>query len=102
MLPFYNYSSSSTSFLIGALTATAVRHARAHFRPVPVEVKKTHPNVQDAHLPAAVKEQLLQAAQVKFQVVLDHSADELQRDLTDHFGSDKQAPRKARRRDCHQ
>lgn len=68
-------------FLIGALTATAVRHARAHFRPVPVEVKKSHPSEQGAHLPAAVKERLLQAAQVKFQAVLDHSADELQHDL---------------------
>jgi len=68
-------------FLIGALTATAVRHAKAHFRPVPVETKKPHPTEQEAHLPAAVKERLLQAAQVKFQAVLDHSADDLQRDL---------------------
>ncbi len=68
-------------FLIGALTATAVRHAYAHFRPVHPETKKLRPTEQGAHLPALVKAQLLQAAQVKFQAVLNRSADELQHDL---------------------
>ncbi|MGH7197048.1 MAG: hypothetical protein ACREGJ_04790 [Candidatus Saccharimonadales bacterium] len=63
------------------MAAIAVRHAYAHFRPTHHAAEKPHPSPQSAHLPPAVKEQLLQAAQANFQKVLDHSAEELQHDL---------------------
>lgn len=69
-------------FLIGALTAVAIRHALAHFRPAPHEVEKPHTPPPSAHLPPAVREQLLHAAKANFQVVLERSANELQHDLT--------------------
>lgn len=65
-------------FVIGALTAVAIRHAYAHFRPHPDEKKALD---QTPKLPAAVKEQLLQTAQTNYQKVLDRSANELQDDL---------------------
>lgn len=68
-------------FLIGVLISTGVRHAKAHFRPVEPEVKKPNPVQPGAHLPNVVRDRLLQTAQIKFQTVMDHSADELQRDL---------------------
>ena len=66
-------------FFMGALAATAARHAYAHFRPPPPE-KPPSPSA-NTHLPAAVRERLLQASQANFQAVLDHSAAELQHDL---------------------
>lgn len=67
-------------FFMGALATVAFRHARAHFTPSqPTEAPRR--KVQQVHLPPAVKERLLHAAQANFQSVLDHSADELQRDL---------------------
>ena len=69
-------------FLIGAISATAIRHAYAHFRPQPVEIEKPKPTVQpNAHIPADVREHILQAAQTNFQNILDHSATELEHDL---------------------
>ncbi len=74
----------SNAFVIGMLIAMAIRHARAHFHPPAVVVapEKPHVTAATATLPAAVKERLLAAAEVKFQKVLDQSAAELQRDLT--------------------
>ncbi|MDB5187246.1 MAG: hypothetical protein JWM07_718 [Candidatus Saccharibacteria bacterium] len=69
-------------FLIGALTAVAIRHALAHFRPAHHEPEKPHTPPPSAHLPPAVREQLLHAAKANFQVVLERSASELQHDLT--------------------
>lgn len=70
-------------FLIGALTAVAIRHAYAHFRPTHHEEEKTvrHRPAPTAHLPPAVREQLLRAAQANFQVVLERSATQLEHDL---------------------
>lgn len=71
-------------FLIGALTAVAIRHAYAHFRPAPHdEEKPVHHRAATptAHLPPAVREQLLRAAQANFQVVLERSAAQLEHDL---------------------
>ncbi len=70
-------------FLIGAIFATAIRHAYAHFKPQPhEEVEKPHrPVAQVVHLPPEVKEHLLQTAQTNFQSVLNHSAAELEHDL---------------------
>ncbi len=68
-------------FIIGALSAVAVRHAYAHFRPPAPEPEKQHVTKQSVHLPPEVRERLLEAAQANFQKVLDRSADELQHDL---------------------
>lgn len=68
-------------FLIGALTAVAIRHAYAHFRPTHHEREKPHKPAPNTHLPPAVREQLLHAAKANFQVVLEKSATQLQRDL---------------------
>jgi F0F1-type ATP synthase membrane subunit b/b' len=67
-------------FLIGALSAVAIRHAYAHFRPSHHE-DKPHTPAPTAHLPPAVREQLLHAAKANFQVVLERSASQLQHDL---------------------
>lgn len=66
-------------FIIGALSATAIRHAWAHFHPRPAKVDK--PTVQPVHLPPEVKEKLLEKAQADFKAILDKSANELQTDL---------------------
>lgn len=70
-------------FIMGALAATALRHAYAHFRPDThaAEPAKPHAPVQNGHLPPAIREQLLEAAQANFKNVLDRSAAELQHDL---------------------
>jgi Skp family chaperone for outer membrane proteins len=69
-------------FLIGVVTALAIQHAFAHFRPHPPEAGKPRPTPQNAHLPFEVRKHLLEAAQTHFEAVLDHSATELQHDLT--------------------
>jgi hypothetical protein len=70
------------TFVMGALAAVAIRHAYAHFRPH--EPEKHHPAsaAQNGHLPPEVRQHLLEAAQTKFQAVLDRSAVELEKDLT--------------------
>jgi F0F1-type ATP synthase membrane subunit b/b' len=68
-------------FFMGALAAVAARHAYAHFKPPQHEPEKPHAPSQNGHLPPAVREHLLEAAQSKFQGVLDSSAEELQHDL---------------------
>ncbi len=69
-------------FLTGALAATALRHAYAHFRPEEHDREKSHkPSVQTAHLPPAVREKLLEEAQENFRRVLNHAAKDLQHDL---------------------
>jgi F0F1-type ATP synthase membrane subunit b/b' len=69
-------------FLIGAIFATALRHAYAHFRPHPHEIEKPHqPKAPSVQLPAEVRDHLLQTAQANFQSVLDHSNAELEHDL---------------------
>lgn len=67
-------------FLIGVLTAIAVRHAYAHFRPAK-EADKPAPQTLDITLPEANKEELLKDASHKLQTILDHSADEFQHSL---------------------
>lgn len=67
-------------FLMGAIAATALRHAYAHFRP-PKHVAEKPRTAENGRLPQALREQLLEAAQKNFQSVLDHSAAELQHDL---------------------
>ena len=73
-------------FFVGVLTAVAVRHAYAHYRPEKHEPEKSHPATQNAHLPPAVREHLLETAQANFQHILDRSAMDLQKDLEDTAG----------------
>lgn len=67
-------------FLAGAIAATALRHAYAHFRP--------HAHGDDrlslgGHLPRAVREKLLTEAQTNFESVLRAATRDLQKDLAD-------------------
>lgn len=68
-------------FVVGALVALALQHAYAHYTHQIPESKKAHAAVQNGHLPPAVRERLLQAAQADFEAVLNRSAEELQHDL---------------------
>jgi len=69
-------------FLIGAVFATALRHAYAHFRPHSHDSEKIHQTAaQVVHLSPKVRDSLLQSAQDKFQTILNHSAEQLERDL---------------------
>lgn len=68
-------------FLIGVISATAIRHGWAHFHPHK-EIEKTHHTPdQTTHLPPEVKQRLLEKAEVNFQKVLSHSNSELENDL---------------------
>lgn len=69
-------------FIIGGLSVLAAQYALAHYRPHRREADKPKASTsQDGHLPAAVKQKLLQASQANFQAVLERSANELQHDL---------------------
>ena len=68
-------------FLIGAISATALRHARAHFWPDKHDGEKLHTSNQGTHLPPAIREKLLEEAQANFQAVLNRTAKELEKDL---------------------
>jgi F0F1-type ATP synthase membrane subunit b/b' len=69
-------------FLVGVVTAVAVRHALAHFRPEHHDAEKSsHPKMKNIQLPPATRKQLLEEAQDDFQSVLEKSAVELQREL---------------------
>jgi hypothetical protein len=74
--------------VIGVLATIAFQHAYAHFWPVKhprdTDKQKAAAPSQTApggHLPAAVKERLLEASEASFQAVLDKSATDLQHDL---------------------
>jgi hypothetical protein len=69
-------------FLVGVLTAIAIQHARAHFRPKPKQdIKPNLPPVAPVELPKEVKENLIHEAQANFLAVLNSSIGELQHDL---------------------
>ena len=68
--------------LIGALATVAIQHALAHFRPHSHDLEKPHAAAQQPpQLPPAVKARLLAAAEHRFQTALEHSADQLERNL---------------------
>ncbi|MGH7142005.1 MAG: hypothetical protein ACREF5_00785 [Candidatus Saccharimonadales bacterium] len=67
--------------IMGILATLAIQHASAHFRHTKHEPEKLHSPAAEAHLPAAIKEHLLQASQEQFQTVVKHSANLLQHDL---------------------
>lgn len=70
-------------FIIGVLVTIAVRHAFAHFRPAvqPPEAEHVRPANTSVHLSPVAKGRLLRTAQSRYQIVLERSALELQRDL---------------------
>jgi hypothetical protein len=65
---------------VGVIATIATQHAIAHFRPRKETAKAAAD--QSIHLSPAVREQLLADAQKKYQTLLDHSAQELQKDLS--------------------
>jgi uncharacterized protein YaaR (DUF327 family) len=66
-------------FLAGAVTAIALRHAYAHFRPN-AHGHDDHPQ-PGGHLPPAVRQKLLEEAQANFESVVRAAARDLQKDL---------------------
>ena len=76
-------------FLAGAIAATALRHAYAHFRPQEHDLEKAHAAAQNGHLPPSVREKLLEEAQANFRAVLDRAAKDLQQDLESTAGEIK-------------
>ncbi|MEO6109601.1 MAG: hypothetical protein ABIP50_01140 [Candidatus Saccharimonadales bacterium] len=71
--------------IIGGLITLALQHAYAHFRPHKEDKKAVVDH--SAHLPAAVRDQLLADAQKKYQTMLDQAALELQKDLGETAGT---------------
>lgn len=67
------------ALVVGIVATLAIQHAIAHFRPRK-DVKKTADT--SAHLPTAVRDQLLADAQKKYQTMLDQAASDLQKDLS--------------------
>lgn len=75
-------------FFVGVITTIAVQHAMAHFRPhphpeeAPAKEKPANPaSAPGGHLPAEVKQRLLQQSEASFQAVLTKTTGELQHDL---------------------
>jgi F0F1-type ATP synthase membrane subunit b/b' len=69
-------------FVVGALTAVAVRHYLDHKRPPEPPPQKTPVAGQpEVHLSAAAREHMMEESQDKFQAALDHSASQLEQDL---------------------
>jgi hypothetical protein len=70
-----------TFFLIGAVSIVAAQHAYAHFRPHEDEDKPHKVAQPPVRLPTEVKDRLLEASEVKFQTIINHSSAELEYDL---------------------
>ena len=68
-------------FIAGALAATAIRHAYAHFKPHKEAEKPPRPTAQVVHLPQEIKERLIKSSEAHFQTILNNSAEALQHDL---------------------
>jgi F0F1-type ATP synthase membrane subunit b/b' len=68
-------------FIAGVLATAVVRHALAHFWPHKHDLEKHLSASQTAHLPPALRQQLLDAAQADFQNVLKRAAHDLEKDL---------------------
>jgi F0F1-type ATP synthase membrane subunit b/b' len=69
-------------FLVGALAAVAIRHALAHFRPHRHDGDRSRQHTTESlQLPAATKERLLKASELKLQTILDRAGDQLERSL---------------------
>ena len=70
-------------FVMGLLTSIAIRHAYAHFRPLKHDAEKANMATMNEALPAALRDQLLKNSQDQFQVMLNHSVDQLHHNLED-------------------
>ncbi len=68
-------------FLIGVVATIAVRHAYAHFRPQPQSKLRLLATPPQIHLPATVRQRILEEAEEHFMSQLNQSVAELQRDL---------------------
>lgn len=68
-------------FLIGVLIVFAVQHAYAHFKPHEHDAERHVATPQNGHIPPALREQLIAAAQKQYQTVLTRAATELEKDL---------------------
>jgi F0F1-type ATP synthase membrane subunit b/b' len=69
-------------FAIGALTAVAVRHAYAHFKPHTYDAERVHhPASQQVQVTTEVKNRLMKAAEVKLEAVLERSTTQLEKNL---------------------
>lgn len=68
------------AFFVGIIATIAVQHAIAHFRPRKETAKAAAD--QSVHLTPAMREQLLADTQKKYQTMIDHSAEELEKGLS--------------------
>jgi hypothetical protein len=70
-------------FAMGVLSAVAVRHAYAHFRPEKIEAKDhpAKPPAVNYVMPPATRQQLEQTARTQFETVVKHSVIKFQNDL---------------------
>jgi hypothetical protein len=66
--------------VIGVLLTLAAQHAYAHFHPK-LEQKPMPHGAQNAHIPADVRQRLIEAAEANYQNVLNKAAADLQHDL---------------------
>lgn len=69
-------------FVIGMLVTLALQHGRAHFKPRPQD----RPKVPAPALPAAVRERLQQAAQIRFETALNQTAIDFEKELKQTAG----------------
>jgi len=70
----------ANALVIGALLVLAAQHAYAHFHPRP-ETKVVPHGPQNAHIPADVRQRLIEAAEANYQNVLNKAAADLEHDL---------------------
>ena len=69
-------------FLVGALTAVAIRHALAHFKPHTHDAEHApRPAAQQVQISNEVKNRLMKAAEVKLEAVLERSTVQLEKNL---------------------
>jgi F0F1-type ATP synthase membrane subunit b/b' len=85
-IPFLQVFLLINVFVIGALSATGIRHAWAHFHP-PVPLKPEKPTVQPLRLTPEAKAILIAKAQADFRRVLEQASTELQTDLQSTGGA---------------
>ncbi|HEV7951810.1 MAG TPA: hypothetical protein VGO98_00330 [Candidatus Saccharimonadales bacterium] len=70
------------AFLIGAVTAVAIRHAYAHFKPHTHDAEHPrHPAAQQTHLSPEVKTRLMKAAEAKLEAALERSSVQFEKSL---------------------
>lgn len=68
------------ALVVGAAATLGIQHAIAHFRPQKAEAKKVADNTP--HLSPAAREQMVAEAEKKYQTLVNHTAEEFQKDLS--------------------